>query len=68
MESLFRLLAEAGPTAWIAVFIAAMITVLIFYLGVAMVATLTSRDQQRGKMRYRVFTDLLRLFRHWGAR
>ncbi|SEG25779.1 hypothetical protein SAMN04489712_104107 [Thermomonospora echinospora] len=68
MDSLFRLLAEGGPVTWVAALGAAVIVALVFYLGVAMFATLISRDQRRGKMRYRVFLDLLELFQRRGPR
>ncbi|WP_182885770.1 hypothetical protein [Microbispora sp. H10885] len=59
-----QMLAEVGPaTAWVAVFIAAVIAVFTLYVGVAMVATFWAADEQQTKVRYRIFCDLLRLFR-----
>jgi hypothetical protein len=60
-----RLLAEISPTAgWVAKFAAAVIMVLVVYLGVAMIATLDPGcDQKSSEIRYKVFRDLRSLFR-----
>ncbi|GAA0938735.1 hypothetical protein [Nonomuraea longicatena] len=64
MEILLRVLAEMAPAAgWIAAFVAAVVATFVLYVGVAMAATLLTRDQKRVQIQYRVFSDLLRLFR-----
>ncbi|MDR8409484.1 hypothetical protein MTP10_12110 [Nonomuraea sp. 3-1Str] len=64
METLLRLLAEIGPavgmTAWLA---AVVVGAFVMYVGVAMAATLFSSDEECAKTRYRVFRDLIQLFR-----
>jgi hypothetical protein len=62
---LLRFLTAISPTAgWAAKFAAAVITVLVIYLGVAMIATLhPGCDQRNSEIRYKVFRDLLSLFR-----
>jgi len=52
---------------WIAGFAAAITTVLIVYLGVAMLATLRATDTAKAEIRYRVFRDLLQLFQRRGG-
>lgn len=67
LEVVLRLLAEMGPAAaWIAVFMAVVVTAFVLYVGVAMAATLAARDADQAKIRYRVFKDLLRLFHRRG--
>jgi hypothetical protein len=62
-QVLLRLAAEAGPGAhWIVVFLAAVITAFVLYIGVAMLATFVAKDQAQGEIRYRIFSDLLGLF------
>jgi hypothetical protein len=64
MEILLRVLAEMAPAAeWAAGFVAAVVAAFVVYVGLAMAATLLTRDQKRLKVQYRVFSDLLRLFR-----
>jgi hypothetical protein len=63
MEIPFRLLADIGPGAtWAAIFLAAIVAVFVFYIGVAMLATLRAHDPEQIKIRYRIFSDLLALF------
>ncbi|WP_431919874.1 hypothetical protein [Nonomuraea jabiensis] len=63
MDILFRLLVEMAPAVgWIAIFVAAVIALFALYLGIAMIATLLTRDQKRVRVRYQVFRELLRLF------
>jgi hypothetical protein len=63
MTEILHFLAEASPGAtWVAVFVTAVVTAFVFYIGVAMVATLRAKDPQQFKVRYRVFSDLLALF------
>lgn len=57
------LLTEIGPAAaWAAAFVAGIIALFAGYLGVAMVATLRTTNQEYLKVRYRVFRDLLEIF------
>jgi hypothetical protein len=69
LKILLRSLAEAGPGAvWIAVFFAAVVAVVVLYVGVAIWAILLARDPDQIKVRYRVFADLVSLFRFRGRR
>jgi hypothetical protein len=61
LEVVLRQLVEMGP--WALVFAATMVAVFAVYVGIAMIATVASRDHRRTKVRYQVFTDLLDLFR-----
>jgi hypothetical protein len=64
LDALFRLRADLGPTAaWFAMFIAAVIIILAVYLGIALSATLRATDKERREVCYKVFRDLLDLFR-----
>jgi hypothetical protein len=64
MEMLLRFQAGLGPaTAWVAVFFAAVVAVFVLYVGVALRAILRASDPEQAKIRYRVFADLLGLFR-----
>lgn len=64
LETTLRLLAELGPaTVWAAALIACVIVLFALYVGVAMVATLRATDHEQAKLRYRVFRDLLSVFR-----
>ena len=62
---LLRLLAEIGSQAiWVCIFIAAIVTVFVLYIGIAMHAVLHRRqDPAQQEISYRVFHDLLGLFR-----
>jgi hypothetical protein len=69
MEMLLRLAAGLGPAAaWVAVFVAAVVAVFVLYVGVAMRAVLRADDPEQARIRYRVFADLLGLFRLRGRR
>lgn len=64
LDVLLRLLAELGPAAmWLAIFIAAVVAIFVLYLGIALFAVLRATDPDQRKVRYRVFRDLLNLFR-----
>jgi hypothetical protein len=64
LGSVLRLLAEVAPdTLWILVFFAAVIAVFVLYVGIALRAVLHAEDPD---VRYRVFRDLLDLFRRGG--
>jgi hypothetical protein len=43
-------------------FIAAVITVFVLYVGVVIVATLCAKNPEQTKIRYQLFHDLLGLF------
>lgn len=61
---MLRILAEARPEAvWAIKFIAAVVAVFVLYVGIAMACTLCAADDDRRKACYRVFRDLLDLFR-----
>jgi len=62
--ALLRLLAEKGPQViWVLIFIAAMVAVFVIYTGIAMWATLRAQNPEQRQVRYRIFRDLLDLFR-----
>ncbi|MGI8334410.1 hypothetical protein ACRYCC_31045 [Actinomadura scrupuli] len=64
VQQLLRLAAELGPAAgWALMSIMVIITAFTLYVGIAMVATLRSNDPDQAKIRYKVFADLLTLFR-----
>jgi len=64
VEGLFHLVAAAGPAAaWVAGFSAVVIIALVVYVGIAMLVVLRTEDVRRAEIRYRVFHDLLGLFR-----
>jgi hypothetical protein len=61
---LFHLAAAAGPTAACAAgFSAVVIAAFVVYVGIAMVVVLRTDDVRKAEIRYRVFRDLLGLFR-----
>lgn len=62
-EVLLRLAAELGPGAtWFVAFLAFTVAVFTAYIGIAMLATLRSKDPTQSELRYRIFHDLLGLF------
>ena len=66
MLALLRFADTVGAAAnWIVIFIAVIIIVFTAYIGVAMCATLRASDPGQLKIRYRIFQDLLRLFKGW---
>jgi hypothetical protein len=52
----------SGAT-WVAMVVALVVVVLLFYLGVALRATLHEQDLEKRKLCYQLFRDLLDLFR-----
>jgi len=61
---LFHLAAAAGPAAaWAAGFSAVVIVAFVVYVGIAMVVVLRTEDVRKAEIRYRVFRDLVGLFR-----
>ena len=64
LDALLRALTELGPLAtWVALFLAAIIAVFVVYVGIALRAVLRAPDREQREIRYRVFRDLLDLFR-----
>nr|WP_062331633.1 hypothetical protein [Herbidospora sakaeratensis] len=64
MDILLRVMAELVPAAgWAAALLATVVVAFVLYVGVAMAATLLSGDRETARVRYRVFADLLELFR-----
>lgn len=64
IDVLVRLLADVDPAAiWTVRTIGAVVGAFVVYVGIAMVATLFTRDPGQRKTRYRIFRDLLDLFR-----
>jgi hypothetical protein len=62
-EVLLRLAGEVGPGAtWLLAFLMFTITVFVVYIGIALLATLVTKDPLQGELRYRIFHDLLGLF------
>ena len=60
----FHLVAAAGPTAArVTGFSAVVIAAFVVYIGIAMVVVLRTDDVRKSEIRYRVFRDLLGLFR-----
>jgi hypothetical protein len=61
---LFHLAAAVGPTAACAAGLSAVvIAAFVVYVGIAMVVVLRTDDVRKAEIRYRVFRDLLGLFR-----
>jgi hypothetical protein len=62
-----RHLAEEGPQAkWIVACGAGVAAVLTLYLGIAMIAAISAKDEKSQEARYRIFRDLLDVFRRRG--
>lgn len=69
MLALLRSVVEVGTAAsWIAIFVAAVITVFVAYVGIAMHAVYRASDPGQRMIRYEVFHDLLQLFGEWWHR
>jgi hypothetical protein len=59
-----RALAEAGPAAqWVLTLYAGVITTFTVYLGIVMIAAITTGDEKRREVCYRIFHDLVEFFR-----
>lgn len=64
LEDLLRVITEVGLQAdWLLVFCAVVVAVFVVYIGVALVAALRASDEGQREVRYKIFTDLLGLFR-----
>lgn len=62
-----RVVAEVGPQArWIVALFVGVIATLTLYLGVAMIAAIMAKDEPSREARYRIFHDLVELFRRGG--
>jgi hypothetical protein len=58
-----RVVAEAGPSArWVMTLYAGVIVALTLYLGIAMIAAITTGDEKRREVCYRIFRDLIEFF------
>lgn len=69
IELLTRLLPEVGAkVSWVVLFLVAVIGVFVLYIGLAMLATFRAPDPEQAWIRYRVFHDLLALFRRRRSR
>jgi hypothetical protein len=53
----------APPFGWVVIFAAAITALFAFYVGIALVATLTSKNVDIAKIRYQVLCELLKIFR-----
>ena len=63
LDQLLRLSTAVGPAAvGIIMFAAAVVAVLLLYLGIALWSTLRARDPAQQQLRYQVFHDLLEAF------
>jgi len=64
LDTLSRALAGLGSSAsWIPKFVAVVVAVFILYIGIAIWATYRAPDAAAREIRYRIFRDLLDLFR-----
>ena len=64
LDTLIRLLAAVGPEAiWIIIFFTAMVAVFVIYIGIAMRAAMRADNIEQQQLCYRMFRDLLDLFR-----
>ena len=64
LDTLLRTPAELGPAAdRLALSLAAIITIFVLYVGIALWAVLRAGDPEQRQIRYQVFRDLLGLFR-----
>jgi hypothetical protein len=60
----FRVLAEAGPSAgWALTLFAGVIATFALYLGIVMIVAITTDDEKRREVCYRIFHDLVEFFR-----
>jgi hypothetical protein len=63
LTELLRLLAEMGPgVIWVFIFIAAVVTVFVVYVGIALLAALFAHDIGQQEARRKILRDLLDLF------
>jgi len=61
---LLHLLVEIGSAAiWVVIFFAFVVAVFVAFVGIAMWATLRAKDPEQQNIRYKMFRDLLGLFR-----
>jgi hypothetical protein len=67
MLELLHMLTEVGAAAsWVGMIIAAVVVIIVLYLGIALYAVLHASGEEQQKIRYKVFRDLLKVFvRGW---
>lgn len=64
LEALFRLGAEFEPLAtWMAGVTSTVIITFLFFVGIALRSVLRAPNQEQRQVSYKVFRDLLDLFR-----
>jgi hypothetical protein len=64
-----RVLAEVGPQArWVIGFFVGVTAARTLYLGIAMIAAIRAKDESSREVRYRIFHDLVDLFRRGGKK
>jgi hypothetical protein len=64
VEAFVHLLYAVSPEAtWALEFLAALIALFAFYVGVALAATLFAKDKGTKELYYRVLRELLKIFR-----
>ena len=57
-------MAVLGPQVmWVFIFMAAIVTVFVLFVGIALLVTLITKDPRKQKISYQAFRDLLDLFR-----
>lgn len=67
LEALLRQAVELGPMAiWFTVIAATVVVTFMGYVGIALYAVLHAPDSDEREVRYRIFRDLLDLFRRGG--
>jgi hypothetical protein len=68
-EGVLRALAEVGPQVrWVVAFFAGAVAARTLYLGIAMIAAIRAKDESSREARYRIFRDLVELFRRGGKK
>jgi hypothetical protein len=64
LGEVLRVLAEAGPPArWLAALFAGVIATFTLYLGIVMIAAISTGDENRREVCYKIFHDLVEFFR-----
>jgi hypothetical protein len=64
VEAFVHYLYVVSPEAtWVLKFLAALIALFAFYIGVALAATLLARDKEAKELYFHVLRELLKLFR-----
>jgi hypothetical protein len=69
LEIFLRLQSEIGSGAtWAGVILGAVVAAFVVYVGVIITAMLIVKDRDKLRLLYRVFRDLVELFRFRGRR